>query len=291
MTCPDSGSSARGRDITTEDRAGAAGPGALARREAFGHLPADEAFDHPFEDRRCEHTAATARLRRDSGDGEAGDRADHEVAELHRWPQHRVEAAGQVVEGVEQPRLRPDSAFATTQRRRSPSGRRARRPPPPATSGSTERRAPGSFRHVWTVRDGKVAHVPIDAVNVHDGRCGDHASPAPAAPRQVELGRARPRRPPPAARTRTSRRRRARGAPPRVDRTSRARGVLVGGADRRDVAAIVPPLPADTPVTVEAALYAADTDELLGRVRRAAGDGGVRVAHRSQPGDRPGHSP
>ena len=81
----------RRRDVTTEDRAGATDAGALARRQAFGHLPADEPFDDPFEDRRREHAGGDGDVTGDSGDGEAGDRADHEVAELHRWPQQGVE--------------------------------------------------------------------------------------------------------------------------------------------------------------------------------------------------------
>ena len=45
---------------------------------------------------------ATARSPSTSATSEAGDRADDEVAELHRQPEERVQRIGQAVDGVEQ---------------------------------------------------------------------------------------------------------------------------------------------------------------------------------------------
>ena len=73
-------------------------------------------------------------------------------------------------------------------------------------------------------------------LDVHDVRRGDHASPAPFAPREVELGPARSRRPRPArSAPRTSRSDRAQRAPAKLDPTTGPRGVLVGCTDPGDV--------------------------------------------------------
>ena len=97
----------RRRHVAAQDGADLAGARPLADGEVVGHLLADDALGHQLEHHRQHHADGDGEVAVDDRDRQAGDRADHQVAELHRQPQHRIEPVGQPVDGVEHPSTRP----------------------------------------------------------------------------------------------------------------------------------------------------------------------------------------
>ena len=82
----------RRRDVTAaQDGPGLAGARPLADGEVVGHLPADDSLDHQLQRHRQHHADGDGEVTVDERDRQAGGGADHEVAELHRQPEERVE--------------------------------------------------------------------------------------------------------------------------------------------------------------------------------------------------------
>ena len=108
MTCPDGKLGPDdGHVATAQHRADLAGAGPLTDREVVGHLLADDPLDDELEPIAEHHADGDGEVTVDERDDEAGDRADDEVAELHRQPEQRVEPVGQPVDGVEHAATRP----------------------------------------------------------------------------------------------------------------------------------------------------------------------------------------
>src|SRR5262249_12229173 len=87
--------------VAAENRAGLAAARTHARLEPRLELTTYESFDHELQ-RGCEHDADRDRdVAGGERDGQADCGADHEVAELHRQPEERVQPVRQPVDRVE----------------------------------------------------------------------------------------------------------------------------------------------------------------------------------------------
>ena len=71
-----------------------AGARPLTHGEIAGHLPADDPFRDQLEHHRRDRADGDDEVAIDDGDSKPGGGADHEVAQLHRQPQDRIEQSG-----------------------------------------------------------------------------------------------------------------------------------------------------------------------------------------------------
>ena len=118
-----------GTSRAAQHRAGLAGPRPLAHREQGPGPVADDALGEQLH-RRGDHRGCRHRPARVvAGDGQAGERAHDEVAELHRRPQRPVQPPGKAVDRPEHPLLERRGCGAGGRR-----GTRGRGAPAPTTT-------------------------------------------------------------------------------------------------------------------------------------------------------------